>query len=78
MLCIRIIMRLAPRVHVVLIIKRKYLCTFGNESKKRVSRELERVTHGLYICYMTMSCICLSIIKSYVMLCHVGFCHSTG
>ena len=33
----------------------------------------EHVTHALYICYMTMSCICLSLIK--FMLCYVLYMH---
>ena len=40
----------------------------GVESINITSLSREHVTHALYICYMTMSCICLSLIK--FMLCY--------
>ena len=59
------------------------LCILGVESINITSLSREHVTHALYICYMTMSCICLSLIKfmlCYVMLCYFlnNFNHSTA
>ena len=45
------------------------LCIFGVESVNITSLSREHVTHALYICCTTMSCICLSLIK--FMLCYV-------
>ena len=39
------------------------LCIFGVESINITSLSREHVSHALYICYMTMSCIGLSLIK---------------
>ena len=49
------------------------LCIFGVESRNITSLSREHVTHALYICYMTMSCLCLSLIK--FMLCYVMLCY---
>ena len=39
------------------------LCIFGVESINITSLSREHVSHALYICHMTMSCIGLSLIK---------------
>ena len=43
------------------------ICRVDHINITSLSRE--HVTHALYICYMTMSCICLSLIE--FMLCNV-------
>ena len=71
-LCGMIITRLAPiecMYYITLRPPLSCLCISGVESINITSISREHVTHALYICYMTMSCIGLSLIK--FMLCYV-------